>query len=143
MSNARLKGAASQAHAFNVLVNAKKTNSYLIRIHTDATVNTRVELKSMDKLNQPQQLAHLQTGNLFGGLFAVFLFLFNLMFASLHIIMNSFLSEFILELSSGTFACSNFLCIFLTRFNSKLNNSWPLLIPPLLPSFLGNSPCFS
>lgn len=74
MSNARLQGAASQAHAFNVLVNAKKTNSYLIRIHTDATVNTRVELKSMDKFNQHQQLAHLLTGISLGWIFAAFLY---------------------------------------------------------------------
>lgn len=74
MFEPNLHGSASQAHAFTLNINAKHTNSYLIRIQTDALVNTRLELKSLDQFNRHEQFINLLTGTSLGWILAALLY---------------------------------------------------------------------
>ena len=69
-----LRGSASQAHAFTINVDAKNTDSYLIRVQTDAFMNTRVELKSLDQFNRHEQFIDLLTGTSLGWILAALLY---------------------------------------------------------------------
>jgi len=62
----QLQGSLSQAHVFSLNVKSKATNSYLIRLETDALMTTRIALKSPDQFNLIERISNLLTGALLG-----------------------------------------------------------------------------
>ena len=60
------QGSLSQAHVFSLNVESKATNSYLIRLETDAIMATRIALKSLDQFNLVERISNLLTGALLG-----------------------------------------------------------------------------
>ncbi|MEK9712321.1 MAG: 7TM-DISM domain-containing protein, partial [Thalassolituus sp.] len=61
-----LDGSLSQAHAFGLQLGAKEIHSYLVRIETDALIDTLLELKSIDRFNAQEQLTDIMTGATMG-----------------------------------------------------------------------------
>ena len=53
------QGSLSQAHVFSLNVESKATNSYLIRLETDAIMATRIALKSLDQFNLVERISNL------------------------------------------------------------------------------------
>jgi len=69
-----LDGSLSQAHAFDLDIGAKEIRSYLVRIETDALVDTLLELKSIDRFNAQEQLTDIMTGATMGLAFLVLVY---------------------------------------------------------------------
>jgi len=61
-----LHGALSQAHAFSLNIDGKSVKSYLLRVETDALLNTQLALKSIDQFNTLEQISDLITGATLG-----------------------------------------------------------------------------
>ncbi|MEC8444439.1 MAG: response regulator [Pseudomonadota bacterium] len=69
-----LNGALDQAHAYHLYIAPKTTQTYLIRIQTDALLNTDIALKSLDQFNSREQIHDLITGAITGLVLLAFLY---------------------------------------------------------------------
>lgn len=61
-----IEGSLGQAHAFSLNIRGNSTQSYLVRIKSDAPINTRISLKSLDQFNAKEQTTDILTGALMG-----------------------------------------------------------------------------